>query len=211
VQAILTDEGLGCDAFGAPELRAALRAGVPGARISVNGPCKDAATFAVAIAAGATVTLDDVGELDALRAAVAAAGRPARVHLRLRPDYARITAPSDFSADGASVAQAARRSASAPSGRAPTTAAADESERSRRRSDVSGSSSGSGAGGEEPWNGTRATSRRRTPCMTSCVRARIGAWHAFAYTLQPAPVRPRKRTESRSTSRRRSLVATATP
>jgi diaminopimelate decarboxylase len=107
VRAILTDEGLGCDAFGAPELRAALRAGVPGERISVNGPRKDAATLAVAIAAGATVTLDDVGELDALRAAVAAAGRPARVHLRLRPDYARITAPSDFSADGASVAQVA--------------------------------------------------------------------------------------------------------
>jgi diaminopimelate decarboxylase len=107
IRAILTDEGLGCDAFGAPELRAALRAGVPGERISVNGPCKDVATLAVAIAAGATVTLDDGGELDALRAAVATAGRPARVHLRLRPDYARITAASDFSTDGASVAQAA--------------------------------------------------------------------------------------------------------
>src|SRR3954447_22174196 len=86
VRAILTQEGLGCDAFGAPELRAALRAGVPGERISVNGPRKDVATLALAIGAGATVTLDDAGELDALRAAVAAAGRPARVHLRLRPD-----------------------------------------------------------------------------------------------------------------------------
>ena len=34
-------------------------------------------------------------------------GRPARIHLRLRPDYSRITAPSDFSAHGESVAQAA--------------------------------------------------------------------------------------------------------
>ena len=107
VRAILTDEGLGCDAFGAPELRAALAVGVPGERMSVNGPCKDVETFALAIAAGATVTLDDAGELDALRAAVATAGRPARVHLRLRPDYARITAPSDFSPEGASVAQVA--------------------------------------------------------------------------------------------------------
>jgi diaminopimelate decarboxylase len=107
VRAILTDEGLGCDAFGGPELRAALRAGVPGERISLNGPRKDVATLTAAVRTGATVTLDDAGELDALRAAVAAAGRPARVHLRLRPDYARITAPSDFAADGASVAHAA--------------------------------------------------------------------------------------------------------
>jgi diaminopimelate decarboxylase len=107
VRAILTDEGLGCDAFGAPELRAALRSGVPGERISVNGPRKDGAMLALAIGAGATVTLDDAGELDALREAVAAAGRPARVHLRLRPDYSRIAAPSDFAGDGVSVAQAA--------------------------------------------------------------------------------------------------------
>ena len=107
IRAILTDEGLGCDAFGGPELRGALRAGVPGERISLNGPRKDVATLAAAIGAGATVTLDDAGELEALRAAVASAGRTARVHLRLRPDYARITAASDFSAAGASVAQAA--------------------------------------------------------------------------------------------------------
>jgi diaminopimelate decarboxylase len=107
VRAILTDEGLGCDAFGGPELRAALRAGVPGERISLNGPRKDVATLTAAVRAGATVTLDDAGELDALRAAVAAAGRAARAHLRLRPDYSVITAPSDFAADGASVAQAA--------------------------------------------------------------------------------------------------------
>jgi diaminopimelate decarboxylase len=107
VRAVLNDEGLGCDAFGGPELRAALRAGVPGERISLNGPRKDVATLAVAIAAGATITLDDAGELDALRSALAGAGRPARVHLRLRPDYARIDAPSDFSPEGGSVAQAA--------------------------------------------------------------------------------------------------------
>jgi diaminopimelate decarboxylase len=107
VRAILNDEGLGCDAFGGAELRAALRAGVPGERISLNGPRKDAATLALAVEAGATVTLDAAEELDALRAAVATAGRPARVHLRLRPDYARIMAPSDFSPEGASVAQAA--------------------------------------------------------------------------------------------------------
>jgi diaminopimelate decarboxylase len=107
IRAILTDEGLGCDAFGGPELRAALRSGVPGERISLNGPRKDAATLTQAIEAGATTTLDDAAELDALRAAVANAGRPARVHLRLRPDYARIGAPSEFSPAGASVAQAA--------------------------------------------------------------------------------------------------------
>jgi diaminopimelate decarboxylase len=107
MRAILNQEGLGCDAFGGPELRAALRAGVPGERVSLNGPRKAAATLATAIRAGVTVTLDDAGELDALRAAVAEVGHPARVHLRLRPDYAPITSPSDFSAEGKSVAQAA--------------------------------------------------------------------------------------------------------
>jgi diaminopimelate decarboxylase len=124
VRAILNDEGLGCDAFGGPELRAALRAGVPGAVISLNGPRKDAATLAAAVAAGATVTLDDGGELDALRAAVAATGRSARVHLRLRPDYARITAKSDFSPD-ATVAQAAHAyKPGVPPGQAPALAKA---------------------------------------------------------------------------------------
>jgi diaminopimelate decarboxylase len=107
IRAILTDEGLGCDAFGGPELRAALRAGVPGERIALNGPRKGVATLAAAVEAGASVTLDAAEELDALRAAVARAGRPARVRVRLRPDYTPISAPSDFSPDGASVARAA--------------------------------------------------------------------------------------------------------
>ncbi len=43
---VLTEEGAGCDTFGASELRAALACGVDPALISVNGTGKDEATAA---------------------------------------------------------------------------------------------------------------------------------------------------------------------
>jgi diaminopimelate decarboxylase len=109
VRRVLTAEGMGCDVFGAAELRAALDCGVPGPAISLNGPAKDRALLGRAIRAGARITLDDPAELGALRAAIAdaGAGATATVRLRLRPDYTALAAPSAFEADGRPVAESA--------------------------------------------------------------------------------------------------------
>src|SRR5467141_62957 len=61
---ILSQEGLGCDSFGAGELYAALEGGVPPDRISVNGAVKDQQLVDAAVNAGARITLDSGAELD---------------------------------------------------------------------------------------------------------------------------------------------------
>jgi diaminopimelate decarboxylase len=99
VRRILNQEGLGCDVFGSHELRAALRAGVPGAQISVNGSSKDVEVITAAIEAGAYLTLDSEHELDLAVAAAERLGRRARLRLRLRPDHERLTQASDFFPD----------------------------------------------------------------------------------------------------------------
>jgi diaminopimelate decarboxylase len=108
LRAILNDEGLGADTFGPGELHAALAAGTTPGLISVNGSVKDAALVQRAVAAGARVTLDSPAELDMAAAAGRAAGRPAQVRLRLRPDYAGLDEPSDFE-PGRSVQESAVR------------------------------------------------------------------------------------------------------
>jgi diaminopimelate decarboxylase len=92
VRRILNEEDLGCDVFGANELAAALSAGVPAGRISVNGSAKDAALLAAAARAGAMITLDSEWELEQLLAL----GIPATIRLRVRPDHAALSEPSDF-------------------------------------------------------------------------------------------------------------------
>jgi len=99
VRRVLNEEGLGCDVFGSHELRAALRAGVPGARISVNGSAKDREVIAAAVEAGAYLTLDSEPELDLAMAEAERLGKRARVRLRLRPDHERLTQASDFFPD----------------------------------------------------------------------------------------------------------------
>ncbi len=108
LRAILNDEGLGVDTFGPGEVHAALTAGPAPGLISVNGSVKDAGLVERAVAAGARVTLDSPAELNLVIAAARAAGRTARVRLRLRPDYAGVDQPSDFE-PGRSVADSARR------------------------------------------------------------------------------------------------------
>ena len=93
---ILNSEGLGCDTFGPGELHAALASGIDPALISVNGSVKDAALVTRAVEAGARVTLDSAAELDLVAAAAQAAGRTARIRLRLRPDYDDLVMLSDF-------------------------------------------------------------------------------------------------------------------
>ena len=96
VRKLLNDEGAGCDVFGENELRTALRAGVPAARISVNGSAKSPDLLRAAVVAGASLTLDSAQELDDLCAITGDVGARARVRLRVRPDHDALTEGSDF-------------------------------------------------------------------------------------------------------------------
>jgi len=96
IRRVLVEEGAGCDTFGSGELHAALRAGTTAAQISVNGSAKGAALIDSAVEAGASITLDSERELDLVISAVQRLGRPARIRLRLRPEYADLSEPSDF-------------------------------------------------------------------------------------------------------------------
>jgi diaminopimelate decarboxylase len=96
VRQLLNEEGLGCDVFGHGELQAALWAGVPGDKISVNGSSKNAHLIALAVSAGARITLDSEQELDLVIAATTLQQKSAQVRLRVRPDYLELTGASDF-------------------------------------------------------------------------------------------------------------------
>ena len=107
---VLTEEGLGCDTFGPMELQAALACGVPPELISVNGTGKSAELVEQAVSAGCRLTLDSPRELDLAIQAAGRLGRPATVRVRVRPslpDLAQV--PSDFSPEGESITEAARR------------------------------------------------------------------------------------------------------
>ena len=95
VRRLLNEEDVGCDVFGENELETALRAGVPAWRISVNGSAKDPGLLRAAARVGAVITLDSARELDMLLAFRS----PARVRLRVRPDYGTLTERSDFFPD----------------------------------------------------------------------------------------------------------------
>jgi diaminopimelate decarboxylase len=93
---VLTEEGAGCDTFGASELRAALACGVDPALISVNGTGKDEGLLREALLAGARVTADSVRELELLRAVARQLGSRATARLRVRPRYTDLAGVSDF-------------------------------------------------------------------------------------------------------------------
>ena len=96
VRQILNEEGSGCDVFGHGELQAALWAGVPAGRISVNGSSKSAALIDLAVSVGARITLDSERELDLVIAAADRRHTSADIRLRVRPDYVDLQGPSDF-------------------------------------------------------------------------------------------------------------------
>jgi diaminopimelate decarboxylase len=104
---ILSDEGLGCDAFGGGELMAALRGGVPPEQISVNGP-KDQAVINHAVAVGAKVTLDHVDEVAMVRRAVERTGAKAMVRPRIRPDLTGVDVASDWLDEAVPVSRVAQ-------------------------------------------------------------------------------------------------------
>ena len=103
---VLDEEGAGCDAFGAPELEAALRAGTPPERISFNGPTKDDASLERAVTLGVRVTADSLDELERLDAIGRRLGRRAAVRLRLRPHVPELTMPTDLVDSPFSIADA---------------------------------------------------------------------------------------------------------
>ena len=105
---ILTQEGLGCDTFGYGELRAALACGVPPELISVNGSGKPAQLIREAILAGTVLTLDSLREVGLARTISDQLQRRAAVRLRLRPDYSRLEARSEFVADEQSIGEVTR-------------------------------------------------------------------------------------------------------
>jgi diaminopimelate decarboxylase len=108
LRAVLSDEGLGCDAFGAGELEAALRAGTPPALVSLNGSSKDRALIERAVAAGVRITADSMTELRLTSDVAETLGRPAKVRVRVRPELA-SEAPSDLFGEPVSVRDAVAR------------------------------------------------------------------------------------------------------
>jgi diaminopimelate decarboxylase len=109
VRRILTQEGLGCDVFGAGEFRAATLAGVEPSLISLNGSVKDQGLIDDAVRAGVRITLDSRAELDRVIDAVQRLGTIATVRLRTRPDYAELDMPSDFLEEEVAVSEVAGR------------------------------------------------------------------------------------------------------
>src|SRR5207248_3822344 len=104
---LLNEEGLGCDTFGETEFVLARRAGVPPDLISVNGSSKSGRLVRDAIAAGARITIDSIGELDLVEAIALEGGQRAKVRLRLRPRIDQVETGSDLAA-GISVRDASR-------------------------------------------------------------------------------------------------------
>ncbi|MDR2688156.1 MAG: pyridoxal-dependent decarboxylase, exosortase A system-associated [Azoarcus sp.] len=77
----------GVDIASAGELKLALDAGIPPDAISFAGPGKTAAELAQAVAAGILVNIESVREIPLLAAASQEMGVPARVALRVNPDF----------------------------------------------------------------------------------------------------------------------------
>lgn len=79
--------GIGAEVASDVELAAAWAHGIAPESLLLNQPARDAATFREAVARGATIVVDGVGDLRAV-ADAASPARPARVLLRVRPEQA---------------------------------------------------------------------------------------------------------------------------
>jgi len=96
VRRILTEEDTGCDIFGPGELECALRGGVQGDDLSVNGSIKDRTLIAKAIGAGARIVIDSPREMIICNAEAKRQERIVKVLLRLKPDLNTLDLESDF-------------------------------------------------------------------------------------------------------------------
>ena len=99
IRRILSDEGCGCDVYGAGELECALRGGVNPADISVNGSIKDRAIIRRAIEIGARIVLDSPRELEICEEEAAKLDTVARVAFRIKPFMSDLVIKSDFAPD----------------------------------------------------------------------------------------------------------------
>src|SRR3546814_861939 len=77
----------GFDVASAREMTAALDAGMDAANIAFAGPGKTDAEPMQALAAGILIELESEGELQRLAAAAQRSGYPARVAIRINPDF----------------------------------------------------------------------------------------------------------------------------
>src|SRR5438094_527902 len=105
---ILSQEGLGCDTFGAGELHAALEGGVAPDRISVNGAIKDQPSVEAGVRGGARIPLDSTAELARVREAARRLGHRATIRFRIRPDFSTLTEPTDWYEEPTPIAEATR-------------------------------------------------------------------------------------------------------
>jgi diaminopimelate decarboxylase len=85
IRRLLVEEDVGGDCFGLGELTLCLRAGVAPELLVLNGSNKQPAELRAAVAAGATINVDEPGELDAVAGLAEQLGRPADVCLRVLP------------------------------------------------------------------------------------------------------------------------------
>ncbi len=96
VRRILSNEGAGCDAFGAGELHGALKGNTDPARISVNGSIKQRDIIRRAIELGARIVIDAPRELELCEEEAERLGKAARVLFRLKPYLEGVDTESDF-------------------------------------------------------------------------------------------------------------------
>lgn len=85
IRRVLVEEEVGGDCFGLGELTLCLRAGVAPELLVLNGSNKQPAELRAAVEAGATINVDEPGELDAVAGLAEELGRPADVCLRVLP------------------------------------------------------------------------------------------------------------------------------
>jgi diaminopimelate decarboxylase len=94
---ILTDEGAGADIYSPEELEGALRTGIDPERVSVNGGGKERDHLRRCVEAGVRITVEDTREIDWIQEVAAAAGRTARIRLRVKPAVPNLWRRTDFS------------------------------------------------------------------------------------------------------------------
>jgi len=96
IRKVIDSEGAGCDIFGPGELECAIRAGVSGENISVNGSIKNKDIIQKSIAFGATIILDSPKELELCIEGALKLGMRANILLRLKPWLGNTDEKSDF-------------------------------------------------------------------------------------------------------------------
>jgi len=103
----------GMDVASGAELRVALDAGVPAQEISFAGPGKSEVELAQAVASGVLLNVESMGEIDTLQAVARRLARPARVAVRVNPDFELKSSgmkmgggPKQFGIDAEAVPQA---------------------------------------------------------------------------------------------------------